>query len=41
MNNGEPYLIAAYVMSVVLLWGYAALLWVGWRGIDRRQGNES
>ncbi len=41
MNNGDPYLIGAYVVSVVLLWGYAAVLWVGWRSINRRQRHES
>jgi hypothetical protein len=36
--SGTWYLLWAYIISVALLWGYAATLWLGWRRVGRRSG---
>lgn len=36
----NDHLIAAYAISFVMLWGYAALLWIGNRRLARRQQRE-
>ena len=39
--NAETYLIAAYIISICLLWGYATTLWIEARtvrGRERRGG---
>lgn len=35
MNDGQPYLICAYVISIALLWGYAFLLWLDWHNLKK------
>jgi hypothetical protein len=39
--NGEQYLIMAYVVGVVVLWGYGALLWLEARAMTRAESNAS
>jgi hypothetical protein len=34
--TGLTYTIFAYVISLALLWGYAASLWLNWRALNRR-----
>ncbi len=34
--NGENYFILAYLVSGILLWGYAARLWVEARNLKTR-----
>jgi hypothetical protein len=34
--TGEQYVILAYALSILLLWGYAAALGVALRGTSRR-----
>jgi hypothetical protein len=39
--NAETYLVAAYIISIGLLWGYATALWIEartLRGRERRFG---
>lgn len=37
--NHEPYLFAAYIISLGLLWGYAIALFFSWRSLNGRPGN--
>ena len=41
MTTSETHLIAAYVLSLTVLWGYAALLWFGWWKLARRERRAS
>ncbi len=41
MTTAEIHLIVAYVLSLALLWGYAALLWFGWRSVAKRENRQS
>lgn len=34
---GDDYLLLGYIAGLGLLWGYAVLLWLGGRSIDRRE----
>jgi hypothetical protein len=34
------YVLAAYSLGLLLLWGYAASLWMETRGVRRRQAND-
>ena len=35
--NGMHYAILGYVVSLALMWGYAASLWLAHRAVDRRE----
>jgi len=35
--NGMHYTILGYAVSIALMWGYAATLWLGHRAAGRRE----
>ena len=35
--TGHDYLLMGYIAGLGLLWGYAILIWLGGRSIDRRE----
>ena len=39
--NGERYLIMAYIVGVLVLWGYGALLWLEATALRRRETIET
>lgn len=41
MNQGQPYLIWAYIISITLLWGYALLLYVDWHNLKKKGQNKN
>lgn len=41
MNNDTQYLIGAYLISAILLWGYAAMVWLAARKLNQRERGDS
>jgi hypothetical protein len=39
--TGEQYFILAYVISVVMLWGYGLLMWLESRALKRKERRQS
>jgi hypothetical protein len=40
-GSGDGYLIGAYVIGLLLLWGYAALSWIDHGRLHRRHRRRS
>ena len=39
--TGDGYLLLGYVIGLGLLLGYAVVLWLSWRALDKRERNDA
>ena len=40
MSGLNPYLVAAYALSLAILWGYAIHVWIALHGLRKHQRRE-